>query len=161
MVTVRETMMEEWQVLRDIRLEALQDAPGAFGSTYEEQAALGEAEWRRTIAQGGMFLAYVPEVSETEPAGLVCGYQERPGTVELMSLWVRPQARGNGVGEALVAAVVDWAGARKAASVHLWVFDTNEYARLLYERCGFRLTDECQPLPTNPEFTEIGMAYPL
>ena len=51
MVTVCATMMEEWQVLRDFRLEALQDAPGAFGSTYEEQAALGEAEWRRTIAR--------------------------------------------------------------------------------------------------------------
>jgi GNAT superfamily N-acetyltransferase len=159
MVTVRETITEEWQVLRDIRLDALRDAPDAFGSTYEEQAVLAEADWRRTIARGGMFLAYIPEM--TEPAGLVCGYQETPGTVELMSLWVRPQARGDGVGEALVAAVVDWASVKNAASVHLWVFDTNDYAHTLYERCGFRLTGERQPLPANPHFTEIGMTHPL
>jgi ribosomal protein S18 acetylase RimI-like enzyme len=164
MVTVRETMMEEWQVLKDIRLEALRDAPDAFGSTdetYQEQKALDEAHWRRITAQGGMFLAYAPEVSATEPAGLVRGYQEKPDTVQLMSLWVRPKARGNGVGEALVAAVIEWAIARNAATVHLWVFDTNGYARLLYERCGFEPTGERQPFPANPRFTEIGMAYPL
>ena len=34
MVLVRETVSGEWQALRDIRLEALRDAPAAFGSTY-------------------------------------------------------------------------------------------------------------------------------
>jgi ribosomal protein S18 acetylase RimI-like enzyme len=161
MVTVRETTMEEWESLRNIRLKALQDAPDAFGSTYDEQAVLKEADWRHTVSRGGTFLAYVPEDDETEPAGVVCGLQEQPGTVELTHMWVRPEARGDGVGEALVAAVVRWASARNAASVHLWVFETNEYARKLYERCGFSPTEERQPLPANPKFTEIGMAYPL
>jgi GNAT superfamily N-acetyltransferase len=161
MVTVRETTMEEWKVLRDIRLKALRDAPDAFGSTYQEQAVLADADWRRTISRGGTFLAYIPGVSETEPAGVVYGLHERPGTVELAHMWVRPEARGDGVGEALVAAVVSWASARDAVSVHLWVFETNKYARKLYERCGFSPTEERQPLPTNPKFTEIGMAYPL
>src|SRR5579872_5856529 len=113
MVTVRETAMEEWQILRDIRLEALRDAPEAFGSTHDEQAALEEADWRRAISLGGTFLAYVTEANRAKPAGTVCGLHEKPGTVELVSMWVRPQARGDGIGEALVTAVVDWASARK------------------------------------------------
>lgn len=161
MVTVRETSMAEWRVLRDIRLEALRDAPDAFDSTYEEQEAFEEGHWRRAISLGGTFLAYVPELHPTEPAGLVRGYQETPGTVELMSMWVRPRARGDGVGEALVAAVVTWASARNAASVHLWVIETNEYARVLYERCGFSPTGERQPLPSKPGVLEVGMARPL
>ena len=51
----------EWQVLRDIRLQALREAPDAFVSTYEEQVVFDEAAWRRVIARGGTFLAYVPE----------------------------------------------------------------------------------------------------
>ena len=82
-------------------------------------------------------------------------------TVELVSLWVRPKARGRGVGKGLVRAVVDWARERRAARVHLWLTDTNTQARLLYEGCGFTLTDESQALPSNPELTEIGMARSL
>jgi GNAT superfamily N-acetyltransferase len=158
MVSVREASTEEWQVLRDIRLAALLDAPDAFDSTYEEQAACQEAEWRHRIASGSTFFAFLPGANGTDPAGLVRGFQDMPGTVELVSLWVRPQARGRGVGDALVAAVIDWAKARKAGSVHLWLTEANFYARLLYERCGFSLTGERQPLPSNPDLIEVGMA---
>jgi ribosomal protein S18 acetylase RimI-like enzyme len=45
--------------------------------------------------------------------------------------------------------------------VHLWVTEANRPARLLYERCGFTLTGERQPLPSNPDLGEIGMTFPL
>jgi hypothetical protein len=32
---------------------------------------------------------------------------------------------------------------------------------LLYERCGFRPTAQSQPLPSNAQVTEIGMARSL
>lgn len=161
MVLVREAAPEDWQALRGIRLAALRDAADAFGSTYEAQAAFGEADWQRRISRGGTFLAYVPEVCTSEPAGLAGGYQESPDTVELVSMYVRPSARGRGVGEALVAKVISWASARNARSVHLWVTEANSPARLLYERCGFALTGERQPLPSNPSFGEIGMTVAL
>src|SRR5437763_720300 len=149
MVEVRAATAEDWRLLRDVRLAALADAPGAFLSTHEERTAPAEEYWRRRIAYGGTFFAYLPAVNGSDPAGLVGGFQGKPGTVELESLWVRPEARGLGVGEALVAAVVDWARARKATSVHLWLMDTNEYARTLYQRCGFSPTGESQPLPSD------------
>jgi GNAT superfamily N-acetyltransferase len=157
MVLVRETVADDWQALRDIRLEALRDAPTAFGSTYEREALRGEAHWRNRITRGGTFLAFVPEVGEAEPAGLIGGYQEDPVTVELVSMYVRPRARGRGVGEALVATVIDWASKRRAESVHLWVTETNAPARALYERCGFTLTGERQPVPSTPSLDEVAM----
>ena len=114
MVLVRETVAGDWQALRDIRLEALRDAPTAFGSTYEREALRGEAHWRDRISRGGTFLAYLPDLSASEPAGLIGGYQEDPVTVELVSMYVRPRARGRGVGEALVATVIGWARDRNA-----------------------------------------------
>ena len=89
------------------------------------------------------------------------GYQSVPGTIELISMFVRPQARGGGVGEALIDTVSDWARERRATSVHLWVTETNKAARLLYKRCGFSVTGERQPLPSNPNASEVGMACPL
>jgi GNAT superfamily N-acetyltransferase len=159
MALVRETVLADWQALRDIRLEALRDAPSAFASTYAGEAAHDEAHWRGRSSRGGMFLAYLAGVSE--PAGLAGGYQADPVTVELVSMYVRPPARGRGVGEALVAAVAGWADARQAASLHLWVTETNAPARALYQRCGFALTGERQPLPSDPSFSEVAMARPL
>jgi len=161
MVFVRRTTMDQWQALRDIRLAALTDAPDAFLSTYAEREAFQEADWRRRISREAMFFAYASEVNGTEPVGLVSGLQEIPGTVELVSLWVRPHARGRGVGEALVTAVIDWARTRNARSVHLWLTETNVHARVLYERCGFSPTGERQPLPSNSSLREVGMARPL
>ena len=92
MVLVRETVLGDWQALRDIRLEALRDAPSAFGSSYAGEAARDEAHWHARSSGGGMFLAYLTEVSE--PAGLAGGYQADPVTVELVSMYVRPRGRG-------------------------------------------------------------------
>ena len=161
MVLVRETAADDWQALRDIRLEALRDAPTAFASTYERETLCDEAHWHDRIARGGTFLAFIPEVSATEPAGLIGGYQEDPVTVQLVSMYVRPRARGRGVGEALVATVIDWAGNRNAERVRLWVTETNAPARALYERCGFTLTGDRQPVPSNPSLDEVAMTRPL
>ena len=79
----------------------------------------------------------------------------------LVSMYVRPRARGRGVGEALVAAVIGWARDQNAAEVHLWVTEANAPARALYERCGFALTGEQQPLPSDPSLGEVAMSRTL
>jgi GNAT superfamily N-acetyltransferase len=158
MTLVRATTTTDWQELRGIRLQALLDAPDAFASTYAGEAAFAEDEWRRRATRDGSFLAFLPEVS---PAGLGGGYLVAPDTVELIGMFVRPQARGRGVGEAIIDAVAGWAIRRGATTVHLWVTETNKPARLLYERCGFTVTAERQPLPSNPALGEIGMQRPV
>jgi GNAT superfamily N-acetyltransferase len=158
MVLVRATTITDWQALREIRLQALRDAPYAFSSIHASEAAFGDDEWHRRAARDGSFLAFLPEVS---PAGLGGGYLAAPDTAELISMFVRPQARGRGVGEAIIGAVVNWAIQKEASTVHLWVTETNKHARLLYERCGFTVTAEREPLPSNPSLAEIGMQRPV
>jgi len=156
MTEIREIAASGWQAMREVRLAALRDAPHAFASTYEREAGFAEADWQRRIDGGGNFLAYAPELGRS-PAGIVGGFETEPGVVELVSLWVRPQARGHGIGRALIQAIVEWARAKGISRVHLWVAETNDSARLLYERCGFSPTAERQPLPSNAEVMEIGM----
>jgi GNAT superfamily N-acetyltransferase len=154
MVLVRATTLDDWQAMREIRLQALRDAPDAFASNYAREAGFERDEWHRRAARDGSFLAFL---DQGELAGLAGGFEEEPGVAELVSMFVRPQARGHGVGEALVDAVAAWATSRNAASVHLWVTETNKPAIRLYERCGFTATSECQPLPSNPALGELGM----
>jgi len=158
MVLVRATTITDWQAMREIRLQALRDAPYAFASTHAGEATIADDEWYRRATRDGSFLAFLPEVS---PAGLGGGYLAASDTVELISMFVRPQARGRGVGEAIIEAVAGWGVQRGATTVHLWVTETNKPARMLYERCGFTVTAERQPLPSNPSLGEIGMQRPL
>ena len=117
---------EDWRPLRDIRLEALREAPGAFGSSYAREAVFTETDWRRR-ASGHGFLAYLPDLGAV-PVGLVGGIEEGPGAAQLVSMWVSPQARGRQVGTALVMAMVDWGRHRGLSRLYLWVTDTNAAA---------------------------------
>jgi GNAT superfamily N-acetyltransferase len=176
MVLVRVSTAADWQILRDIRLSALRDAPDAFAASYAAEAALTDVQWRERAARWIMFLAFLPEhgvpvhsvlehgVTDhggPRPIGMAGCFPAGAGSVHLVSMFVAPAARGRGVGEALIDAVLGWARAHDATSVDLWVTETNKPGRRLYERRGFAPTGARQPLPSNPALTEIAMSCPL
>jgi ribosomal protein S18 acetylase RimI-like enzyme len=159
MVSVRVVVADDWELLRDVRLAALREAPQAFGSTYAREAPFTEEQWRGRISQRAVtFFAYLADIPG--PAGLGGVYVE-DGAADLVSMWVRPAARGRGVGEALVRAAAGWAKGRGHPVLYLWVTESNQPARRLYERCGFAATGERQPLPSRPALTEVRMRRPL
>jgi GNAT superfamily N-acetyltransferase len=75
--------------------------------------------------------------SEGEAVGMVSATEPRAGDVWLVSMWVDPVARGQGVGDLLIQFVVEWAQAWGACRVRLGVWDGNTAAIGLYERNGF------------------------
>lgn len=159
MVLVREVTADDWETLRDVRLTALREAPSAFGSSYAREAAFTEEQWRGRINPSSVtYFAYLPD--NPEPAGLAGAYVTE-GVANVVSMWVRPSARGNRVGEALIGATADWAKAREHTALVLWVTESNTPARSLYDRCGFALTGERQPLPSDPTVPEVRMRRPL
>jgi ribosomal protein S18 acetylase RimI-like enzyme len=83
----------------------------------------------RAIGEGGVFLAGNDGVA----AGVIDG--PRRGVVAI--LYVRPAARGAGVGRELVRAAVSHLAERGAESVELDVLESNPHARAFYERLGF------------------------
>jgi ribosomal protein S18 acetylase RimI-like enzyme len=155
MTELRATGPDDWRQLRDIRLDALREAPYAFASSYEREAAFPDETWQERSRSGNSILAYLPEAG-TEPMGLVGSFED--GQLHLVSMWVRPQARGRQLGTALVEAIIERARAGQLTRVHLWVTETNKAARRLYERCGFTPTGERQPLPSDPAVMELAMA---
>jgi len=152
---------EDWERVRDVRVRALADAPFAFGSRLEEEQDWPEAFWRSRLEShaAATFLA----IRRHETVGLVRTFVEPEDvtSAKLVSMWVAPPARRQGVGWQLVAAVVQWARDNDATSVQLWVTETNAATRRLYESCGFVLSGGRQTLPSDPTLSEVAMRLDL
>ena len=148
---IRRISPSDWQVWRDVRLEALTEAPYAFGATLASWVDAEEARWRQRLEDEP---CNVVAFADDAPVGQASGtHVDGNGAVELISMWVAPAARGTGVAEELIAAVVDSAVSQGARRVDLAVKRTNARAIALYERAGFVLTGE----PAN-EPDELRMA---
>jgi GNAT superfamily N-acetyltransferase len=160
MVSVRQAKPDEWELMRDVRLAALRDAPGAFASTYAREAQYTEEQWRGRWLSDRITMFFADVTDMPGSVGLAGAYVE-DGVADLISMWVRPDARGRGAGEALVGAAAGWARARGHDTLYLWVAEDNAAARRLYERCGFTPTGDRQPLPSNPAVPEIRLRLPL
>lgn len=127
-----------WREWRRARRAALADAPTAFSSTLGEWSGEGDTEARWRARLEGVALNVMAEAGGLV-AGMVSGaHEEGEDDAELLSLWVSPEHRGLGVGDALVDAVLDWARDRQFARVSLAVRTANRHATALYERHGFR-----------------------
>ena len=77
--------------------------------------------------------------------------ENEPKQAFLLSMWVAPDARGRGVGEALIQAVAHWARAAGHSRLLLDVADVNQPAVDLYERMGFEPTGATGSLPSPRE----------
>ena len=82
---VRRAGLGDEPTLRALRLEALTEAPEAFGSTYDRELARTTADWRRWLAPGVTLLL---EVSD-EARGLVAGTLAHVGCMSGMGSVLR------------------------------------------------------------------------
>jgi ribosomal protein S18 acetylase RimI-like enzyme len=148
-IEVRRLGSDQWRLLREVRLKALQDSPSAFSKTYAQEAAYPEADWIRRIGSHESTPAALWVVAEElgHPVGLACGRfeTERPWVVNVFSMWVEPACRRRGAGSALLAEILEWAKARGASQLVLGVLSSNESAVRLYRSHGFVVTHENGP----------------
>jgi GNAT superfamily N-acetyltransferase len=154
MITVKRLGEAEWATLREVRLEALGEAPDAFGSTLERELGFGEEQWRARARDSAWFAGFDGDA----PVGVACGVRlDVENERHLMAMWVVPSRRGHGVANMLVDEVMTWARAGGAARLVLWVVRDNTAAERVYLRHGFRHTGASQPLPRRPGTVEVEM----
>jgi ribosomal protein S18 acetylase RimI-like enzyme len=157
-MNVRRAILGDEPVLRALRLEALSDAPEAFGSTYDRELARTPADWQRWLAPGVTLILEEAGI----PRGLVAGAPDRedPAIAHLLAMWVHPLLRSTGAADALVAALLAWALERGAQRVQLMVIASNERAQRLYARHGFRPTGQRTTRPRDGAI-ELQMERPM
>ncbi|MDT0611681.1 GNAT family N-acetyltransferase [Streptomyces lancefieldiae] len=156
---IRQAASDEYDPLGEITAQAyLRDGLLDFG---ESDAYLGELRnvAKRAVAAevlvaaaDGRVLGGVAFVPSSGPMSDIAG----PGEAEIRMLAVAHEARGRGVGEALVRACVDRARAVEGCvRVVLSTQRTMRTAHRLYERLGFTRTPDrdWKPLPELDDIT--------
>jgi GNAT superfamily N-acetyltransferase len=136
-VKLHQLSSDDWRLWRIVRLQALEEAPHAFGTTLSDWQGEGDREsrWRNRLDDVPF---NVVALVGGHPIGQASGTDlDDRLSVELISMWVAPISRGTGIGDALIDAVVGWAEGIGAQSVSLAVKDANSHAIALYERAGF------------------------
>lgn len=133
--------------LRAIRLAALQQDPQAFGTVHATCVVWPDEQWREQLRTLATFVA----VDDDTDVGMVrvADAAASATSAYLISMWVAPVARRQGLGAALVDHVIAWARAEGKTHLLLSVREHNESAIALYESRGFRFngTVTAEPPP--------------
>ncbi|MBF6127119.1 GNAT family N-acetyltransferase [Nocardia brasiliensis] len=147
-IGIRLLAADDWEAFRRLRLRSLADTPQFFGSTLADAQARTEAQWRQILSERVQFVA----VGDGVELGTVGAMRDVDrGGLHLVSMWVAPEARGTGVSDLLVEAVLDWADTAGSPPVWLEVADGNTVAERLYLRHGFVRTGVTGPVaPDDP-----------
>ncbi|BCJ37975.1 N-acetyltransferase [Actinocatenispora thailandica] len=152
MLDVRVLTGNDWALWREVRLDALREAPYAYGSTYADWVDADEQRWRDRLDGPGFHNVLV--LLDGAPAGIATGVPtDDPDVAELISMYVRPAARGHGVGDRLIDEVAAAAAATGAHTLRLNVTQGNAHAGNLYARNGFH------DVAPNPEPGRNGVRY--
>jgi ribosomal protein S18 acetylase RimI-like enzyme len=154
---VRRLRTDQVDLLQDVRLRALADAPWAYGSSHarEEEYTRERWEWFADQQDAAIYVAVDGEAA----VGMAGGFFPEEGVVMLWGMWVAPEARGRGLARQLVEAVIPWARERGATTIRLDVTDDDRArpAAALYRSFGFTPTGERAPLDSDPSLETVVM----
>jgi ribosomal protein S18 acetylase RimI-like enzyme len=131
---------EDAATYQELRLFALQESPAAFGSSYAEEVdrPLEVVKERLADSRNHVFGAFSEDGQLVGMATL--RREERVRTDHkafLFGMYVLPEHRRQGIGRALLEAVISRAEGLGVRQVNLTVNSENSAAVLLYEACGF------------------------
>jgi len=163
-VTIRPIRPDEWRRWRETRLRMLRDDADFFATRYDDMVREPDATWREWVAEAAAGEDKTLFIAEDGDAWLgVVGAFVRINAreVQLISMWVDPEARGRGVARDLIRAVATWTLGRGSARVVLFVQEANTPARLLYERAGFSLTGDRAPASAGRSAFKLILAAPV
>jgi ribosomal protein S18 acetylase RimI-like enzyme len=121
---------------REIRLEALRTNPEAFGSTFEIEDAKPLSWFSAGLANSTLLGAFRDAQLLAIAGFAIQQGQKKAHKGFIWGMYVRPDARGAGIGRRLIEAILDLAR-HHVELVQLSVVRGNEEARRLYVSLGF------------------------
>jgi RimJ/RimL family protein N-acetyltransferase len=135
---IRLLTADDWNILRHMRLEALEAEPAAFSGTAEDWVKRSEAELRQNLSEMAMFAAFD---DKGEAAGIMGLVRQRAvkmahrGT--LLMVYLRQTLRGTGISTLLHERIKEHARAGGIRQIELAVSAENPKAMAFYKRLGY------------------------
>jgi ribosomal protein S18 acetylase RimI-like enzyme len=166
-ISARRVRADEWQLVRSLRLESTADpdAAIAFLESHEDVAARTDDFWRARTADAARSetVAQFVAVRGDESVGSLSvivratGQKDHLGRyiddrrADVVGVWVRPDSRGTGAVDALLAAAAEFVTGSGLRRMQLDVHRDNHRAQAAYGRSGFEPTGETFTGPIGPE----------
>jgi len=159
-VLIRAALPRELPAIGELRVAAYRaDGYLVPPSAYAEELRLLGADGRGEV---------LAAVTDGRIAGTVmlCAWPDEaeiarsPGEAEIRALAVAPEARGRGIGRALLAAAVDLAAGRDVRRLLLLTRPEMQAAQRLYLDAGFRRLPELDAMPV-PGLVLLAYGLPL
>jgi ribosomal protein S18 acetylase RimI-like enzyme len=128
----------DWKLYKDIRLEALENVPQAFGQSYTDAANQPDSHWQDILSQENRFFVL------TEENGIVVSVagtkQITDDTWFVIAVYTRPAFRGKGIAKETIQEVLNELQKRGIKKAELSVNVDQEAAIALYKGLGFSIT---------------------
>jgi ribosomal protein S18 acetylase RimI-like enzyme len=136
-IDIRPFVADDAMTWRTIRLEALANAPEAFGQTLEHAEKQPIEAYRQTVSGPFPPFAAFDGAKAVGTAGFyILGGPKMSHRGVLWGMYVSPTHRSQGIGRKLIGSVINHARER-VEQIHLHVVTTNTAAYNLYRSMGF------------------------
>lgn len=141
MIVIRKLDEDRWKEYRDLRLEALNKEPIAFGSSFDEDKNISEEEWRKRM-ENALFA-----LSKDKLIGMIVSVQNNKiktkHVANIFSFYVVSEYRGQGVGKKLINSVLTQIQkSKEVVKVKLSVNFEQKAAIKLYQNFGFKIVGQ-------------------
>jgi len=125
-----------------------------FGRYFEAKVATGVCEFldRFDENRDGFWTACLH--GRVEGSLAIDGTRSQTDGAHLRWFIMSPALRGRGVGNLLMTEAVNFCKARKYPRIYLWTFEGLDPARHLYEKFGFRLSEQFEGNQWGPPVQE-------
>lgn len=142
-MNIRRLVAEDTSLYQPIRLEALQNSPEAFASSFEEEAAEPIVWFGKALGshERGDFVLGAFDPDDTL-IGIIGFHRESRVKLShkgnIWGMYVRPECRRRGVGKAMLEAALNRVGRLPdLRQINVCIRTPNDAALRLYEQAGF------------------------
>ncbi len=135
---------------KKIRLEALQNSPESFGSSYEEEVSSPAEDLQKNGVD--IFGAFIDDQLVAIAGFFISKMNKMNHKGGLFGLYTKPEYRGKNIANELLKTIINHAKT-KITQLHLTCVTTNQSAIKLYQKYGFKIYG------TEPKALKIGSQF--
>lgn len=137
-----------WHEYKNLRLEALQKEPQAFGSSYEDQKNFPDEEWQNRLGDykksDGNWMIFA--LNEDQLVGMLGAFQtdedRKNNSAQIIAVYVNDAFRGKGIAKMLMQTQFEILKKQHVQKALLYVNPLQDAAFQFYKNLGFTIISQ-------------------